>query len=771
MEDSELLNKPRRLSLIDVSCEDDSLIDSFTGDFKFSDDQVNRSLELFGGAAANKLDAVPENLELNEQVIQPSESLEPVMTKKRGKYNLRESIAWNSAFLTGPGVLDAEELSSMIDGDKSETRMLPGIQEEIYRSTDTISTLESDTLTLESVEANLFEDVRASIQRSSNASKEADENIKVGSGVVEEDRSTCASKGLDFASQDKARRRPAFKKTSIDVQKPGILKQQASRCPQVSQSVSTSGGSSKSFLKRPKVLGNPNPSSAALTKRASTGGALVKVEKDTVKSTTGRGAPVSKAPLSSRIVPQPRPSTKSSHLGASPATRREVTSSSIDSSGSTASSSISKSPFNSRRKTDSPSSGSTFKTSPRIEPRNKSQSGKPHLSSNMIPVTKLLSNISPAASVSEWSSESSRASLDTISLKSGSVDFDAPLILDLQNHGKDLSTVGHETQATGLLRRSVVNAPMERNGAPPPTSKPSGLRLPSPKIGFFDGVKSAGSTPNGSKQPHPLVPSSSPKYGTRTVSLSGGQSKGKLGKLQPARTVMKEGSKKPDTQQTASNMKPTSSVPVQHSLNAAKKILTPSRKSISPKVDSKVHPKSGTENQLKDEKKGTEEHRIDIKEQQNGFAEKKTITAISEDQVNPGLKGSPVKAAKVTPIAEKKTITAISEDQVNPGLKGSPVKAAKVTPIDGESTSLCESISTSDADVIIAFEEVGKVAALEPQSVKHDSDSLNVFKERKESQIEEQVHDLSRQVGALDISTEAQQMLVGESLSSTQFQQ
>ena len=89
------------------------------------------------------------------------------------------------------GVLDAEELSSMIDGDKSETRMLPGIQEEIYRSTDTISTLESDTLTLESVEANLFEDVRASIQRSSNASKVADESIKVGSGVVAEDRSTC----------------------------------------------------------------------------------------------------------------------------------------------------------------------------------------------------------------------------------------------------------------------------------------------------------------------------------------------------------------------------------------------------------------------------------------------------------------------------------------------------------------------------------------------------------------------------------------------------
>ncbi|XP_062006367.1 uncharacterized protein LOC133723534 [Rosa rugosa] len=751
MEDSELLNnndtQARRLSLIDVSCEDDSLIDSFASDFKFSEGQDNRNLELFGGVAANKLEVVPENLELNDQVIQPSESLEPEVTKKRGKYNLRESIAWNSAFLTGPGVLDAEELSSMIEGDTSETRMLPGIQEEIYRSTDTSSTLESDTLTLESVEASLFEDVRASIQRSSNASKVVDESIKVGSGVTE-DRSTCASKGVDFASQDKARPRLPSKKASIDVQKPGMLKRQASRCPQVSQSVSTSGEASKSLLKRPKVLGKPNCSSAALTKRASTGGPLVKIEKDNVNSTTGRGAPVSKAPLSSRIVPKPRPPSKTSSLGASPATKREVGSSSFDGSRSTASNNSSKSPFNFKRKTDSrtditvntPSSGSTSKTSPRIEPKNKNRSGNSLISSNMIPATKLLSSISPASSVSEWSSESSRASLDTISLKSGSVDFDAPLILDLQNYGKDLSSVGYETQATGLLRRSVVNASMERNGALPPNSKPSGLRLPSPKIGFFDGAKSAGSTPNGSKQPHPLVPSSSPKFGMGTVRLSGGQSKGNLGKLQPPRTVTKVGSKKPDTQQTAFSMKPTSSVPVQHSLNAAKKVLTPSRNSISSKVDSKVPAKSGIENQLKDEKSATEEHGIDIKEQENCFAEKKNGVALSKDTVNPELKGS-------------------------------PVKAAKVTPVDGESTSLCESISTSDADKIIFSEKVSKVAALELHNVKRDSHSLNAFKERKESQIEEQVHDLSSQVGAMDISAETQQMLFGESLEGSQFQQ
>lgn len=54
------------------------------------------------------------------------------------------------------------------------------------------------------------------------------------------------------------------------------------------KSVSTSGESSKSLLKRPKLLANPNPSSAALTKRASMGGTLIKIEKDNVKSTTGK---------------------------------------------------------------------------------------------------------------------------------------------------------------------------------------------------------------------------------------------------------------------------------------------------------------------------------------------------------------------------------------------------------------------------------------------------------------------------------------------------
>lgn len=98
-------------------------------------------------------------------------------------------IAGDTHFVNS-GVLDPEELSTMIEGEKSGKHMLPGIQEEIHRSTDSISTLESDTLTLESIEANLFEDVRASIQKSNNASGVVDESME-GSRVTATKISGC----------------------------------------------------------------------------------------------------------------------------------------------------------------------------------------------------------------------------------------------------------------------------------------------------------------------------------------------------------------------------------------------------------------------------------------------------------------------------------------------------------------------------------------------------------------------------------------------------
>lgn len=71
----------------------------------YAEDQENRSFQLFEGMTANKLEDVPENFELTKQVTEPSESLEPEMTKKSGKCNLRKSLAWDRAFFTSAGTL------------------------------------------------------------------------------------------------------------------------------------------------------------------------------------------------------------------------------------------------------------------------------------------------------------------------------------------------------------------------------------------------------------------------------------------------------------------------------------------------------------------------------------------------------------------------------------------------------------------------------------------------------------------------------------------
>lgn len=161
-------------------------------------------------------------------------------------------------------------------------------------------------------------------------------------------------------------------------------------------------------------------------------------------------------------------------------------------------------------KTDSrtghpPSSGSTSKTPSRTASRNKAQSGSSHLTANLMSASKLNSSTSPASSISDWSLESSssssalkqrpyspRASLDITSGNGVSAESDAPHILDSQRHRNEQSSVKHGTQGVGLLGGRVKKASTAASALSHPSSmRPSGLRLPSPKIGFFDGVSFA----------------------------------------------------------------------------------------------------------------------------------------------------------------------------------------------------------------------------------------------------------------------------------------
>lgn len=132
--------------------------------------------------------------ELKEANDLPSESL---AASRIGECVVRRSLAWDSAFFTNAGmllhksfsyfasyvflvdtqffsclgVLDPEELSMVNKGyKKSETQnhILPGIEEEFWKSADSNSTIDSD-YSLASLEFDLFDDMRASMHKSIKA--------------------------------------------------------------------------------------------------------------------------------------------------------------------------------------------------------------------------------------------------------------------------------------------------------------------------------------------------------------------------------------------------------------------------------------------------------------------------------------------------------------------------------------------------------------------------------------------------------------------------
>lgn len=93
---------------------------------------------------------------------------------------------------TNLGFLDAEDISTMIDGaEKAKQHLLPGIDEDISGSTESISTLLSENLTLKSLEADLFQDIRASIKKSTMASGISNSNRKAAAKETDKPIGSC----------------------------------------------------------------------------------------------------------------------------------------------------------------------------------------------------------------------------------------------------------------------------------------------------------------------------------------------------------------------------------------------------------------------------------------------------------------------------------------------------------------------------------------------------------------------------------------------------
>ncbi|PPR91518.1 hypothetical protein GOBAR_AA29154 [Gossypium barbadense] len=608
------------LSLIDVSSEDDSLINSplaYPINLKSSEKGSETKTVRFAVDPESVEMAVGSTEEAGK-VKEPSESSEQEKTSKNGKYNLRKSLAWDSAFFTSEGFLEPEELSSMLGGnEKGQIQALPGIQEDVNKSYDSLTTLDSETLTLESLEADLFEDVRASIQKSNKVSVTANSSGKKEFKTTDTKTVSC-SKKVELPTQDKKiqiKQKATPKKPNVGVKDSGKTVKQTVR------SVARAGESTLSLHKPPKILSGVGHTP---TKRASLGAKTVKMDKD-AKTVTGRGTTVLKTPAlvgSRNIVPRPKLSSKSSSC--SPASSKtELTSScsSLESCASFSSNRTNKSSLNLIKHKNgprivNPSSGSAISARSRIAPKGKIQAGSSKPPTFVKSSTKFSSSISPASSISEWSSESSssisatnqssnvvRDSLGTGSRKGLTTKRDAHQRLDSQN--LPTGSEGDGTEVNGSLDESEnkVSAGTSRL-LHPGSVKPSGLRMPSPKLGFFDGVRSSGRTPNGSMLSHSGVTSGLPKIGAKSTSPGGNSNKAKIGKLQPVRSLTVIQSPKVDVKQTSSAVKSRSSLSIQKSPVAATKIPSSLRNlntstGMSLKLQSTSSPRTGRESYSK----------------------------------------------------------------------------------------------------------------------------------------------------------------------------
>lgn len=504
-------------SLIDVSASDDDFLLASSSEASIVD---NRGDVLAGGA---RISQQPDSMELQKP-------------RKNGKCNLRKSLAWDSAFFTSAGVLEPEELSSIMEGaegDVKQKHFLPGIEEDLSKSTDSISTFESD-LTLESLEADLFSDIRASIQRCNRISTLGNCN---GTKFHEvESKNGCTMKKVN-PSSDVMKPKLVSKKLNPGVQGPLKSLKPGSGCKPLPKPAVRSRESSTLLPRPPEAAGKKSLIGAAATKRMSVGAGCVKLE--------GKGASSPKAAHqaeSRSTAPKTMAASKFSS-GSLALSRVAICSSrsSCDSSSSSSSENIRKSQSDVVRRrmeknTNLPP-GSKIRTPSKVPVKSKSQTGDSKLSDFLKSTTKLSSSISLASSISEWSTESSSSTATVkqkhIGLKPGPRSSENIIVdrIVSQNPESDSSNKAfgrQENPVVGMLNQSTKQSSIGTAvSSRPGSAKPSGLRLPSAKIGFFDGVKAGAKTPNASSCSRSMLPSSLPRSTAGICTPSGSGSKKK----------------------------------------------------------------------------------------------------------------------------------------------------------------------------------------------------------------------------------------------------
>ncbi|KAH7537362.1 hypothetical protein FEM48_Zijuj03G0084500 [Ziziphus jujuba var. spinosa] len=201
--------------------------------------------ELFQTVNYYAMDDALDILGHEKEELLPSESLEPESTR----------------------VLDPEELSIVNQGFKKRGTSLPRIQEDVWRSTESNSAIESGTSSLSSLVIDIFEDMKASMHKYTSASDLATSSLKLLRG--ERNINLHTSKELRASSRTRMRDMPISRETST---KPHRVEKSKGSSVSVASQKQRSAGSgeinSSSSPKPPKIFDRVKQIPAS-TKKAS----------------------------------------------------------------------------------------------------------------------------------------------------------------------------------------------------------------------------------------------------------------------------------------------------------------------------------------------------------------------------------------------------------------------------------------------------------------------------------------------------------------------
>uniref|UniRef100_A0A6N2LQJ1 Uncharacterized protein n=1 Tax=Salix viminalis TaxID=40686 RepID=A0A6N2LQJ1_SALVM len=368
--------------------------------------------------------------------------------------SLRRSLARDNAFFTSSGVLNAEELSLVNGGFRlSQGHTLPGIVE-VWRSAESNSTRNADAYSLASLEIDLFDNMRSSMQKSNDASSTRETSTR------------------------KVRRENEMQRGNT------------SKASDASSRLRGPNKESKLFLKPPPIFCQNRNLSAAPNKRASSGANHVKLEDRGAQVASGRTKILSKKTCirnSCCIIRSSTPPVKSS--------------SSIAPFGKELGGSL-------RRTINSQVSSSNSRTPRQYSAGNIKELVNSSNSTCLLSTPKSSSCTSPTSSTDGCSSESSSIILNprsgaihaTTACRGISFGKDASQISDSKRRQRNESYSVHESNETKFMKAQLDKTPERTSLNESIVSKglqSSSLRMPSPKIGFFDVGNSVDIAPNG----------------------------------------------------------------------------------------------------------------------------------------------------------------------------------------------------------------------------------------------------------------------------------